>query len=254
VNALAAPAPRRRRRGLRRLIVLLVILVVVIGLAIAADVAARAFAQDYVEQQIEQSLPAGVQSDVDVRIGGGSMLLQLVTGKLDDVHIDGEDLTVGGLPVSATVALGGVPLDQSLPAETALARIVLTDDALDAVLAAQGDTGTTTIRDGRVLYTGTAPVLGVDLDFEVTADATADEDSLHLEPTSARVTSGPLDVDATALIGLVAPNGIDYCVGDYLPVGVAITRLDVGDGSVTLTLAGDGIVLNSAALSTMRGC
>lgn len=254
MNALAAPAPRRRRRGLRRLIVLLGIFAVVIGLAIAADVAARAFAQDYVERQIEQSLPAGVESDVAVRIGGGSMLLQLATGRLQDVDIAGDDLTIGGIPVAATVGLGGVPLDQAQPVDRARARIVLTDDALNAVLAAQGGTGSTQIRDGRVFYTGTVAVLGADLDVEVTAEVTADEDSLLLTPISARVTSGPLDVDATALIDLVAPDGIDYCLGTYLPAGVTIERLDVGDGRVTLTVTGDGIVLNGDALGRTRGC
>ena len=220
----------------------------------AADLAARAFAQGYVAQQIEQSLPAGVESNVDVRIGGGSILLQLISGRLDNVDIAADDLTVGGVPVAATINLGGVPLDRTKPVDRAGARIVLTEDALNAVLVAQGGTGSTRIRDGRVLYTGTVAVLGADLDVEVTADATVDEDSLLLTPISARVTSGPLNVDATALIDLVAPDGIDYCVGTYLPEGVAIERLDVGDGRVTLTLTGDGITLTEDAFARTRGC
>ncbi|MCU1438637.1 MAG: hypothetical protein JWP66_1724 [Naasia sp.] len=247
-------AGTRRRRGIRRLIVAAIILLVLAALVIAADIAARAYAEEQVAQRVEESLPAGATADVDVAIGGRSMLLQLLAGRFDDVQLAAAPLTVEGVPVAVTVQLGGVPVDTALPVERATGRVVLTDEALDALLAAQGDEGTTTIAGGRISYAGTVRIFAAELGYEVTGTATTDEDTLHLAPDSARVTAGPIDLDASVLIGLVAPDGIDYCLGDYLPEGIAIERIDVGDGQASAVLRGDGIVLSADALSRFRGC
>ena len=73
-----AEPPRRRRvgRGARIAIVVAAIVVGVLALLVAADVVIRNIAEQRIADEIEAGLPPGVEADVAVKIGGGSVIAQ----------------------------------------------------------------------------------------------------------------------------------------------------------------------------------
>jgi hypothetical protein len=74
--------PARRRRGwLVPVIVVGVVLVLGVVGFLVADAAAAATARDYVKTRITEVLGLPADTEVDVDLGGGSMLLQLQIGR-----------------------------------------------------------------------------------------------------------------------------------------------------------------------------
>ncbi|WP_210479086.1 DUF2993 domain-containing protein [Naasia sp. SYSU D00948] len=233
-------------------IVLLLVLAAVAVLLV--ETVGRGVAEDYVEQRVEESLPDGVTGDVAVRLGGGLLLPQYLGGRMRDVRLTSEDLVVGGIPVRGTLRLEGAPLDPTRPVDRATGTVVLRERAVDALLEQQGYLGDTRLGDGVVEYSDTTSVLGVDLDYTVTARPSLAGGRLDLVPQSARVSKGPFDLDARRLLDLVAPDGISICLAALVPDTVTLDSLEVREGIATVDFSGDDVVLTQEALARTGSC
>ena len=113
----AAPKKKRRRWPW----VLGGILIVLGILLTIAFVVAEGYAKDYARQYIKDhivavlGIPEGTPVTVD--IGDGSVLLQALAGRLNEIDVTAEEVTFGILKGAATVHAEGVPLDQTEPVE-----------------------------------------------------------------------------------------------------------------------------------------
>lgn len=246
-------APARKRRTFWLVVPAAVVLVLVV-LVVVLGIASRAWAEQYVEDQVEQNLPEGVTGDVTAKIGGGPVVFQYLSGRFDDIALTSTDLAIAGVPVTAHLQATGVPTDLTLPVQHLTGTVSFGEDALQALLAAQGDTGTLTIADGGIQYRGTTKVLGFGIDYLVTAQPSLDGGVLHLEPTDARIQKGNIDLDASRLIRFVAPDGYDFCIAQYLPRSLSLDSVLVGAGGATVGLSGDGVLLDEDALADTGSC
>jgi LmeA-like phospholipid-binding len=245
-------SPRRRRR--LWLIVPFAVLVVLVVLVVVIGIAGRAWAEQYLEERVEQNLPEGVEGDVDVRLRGVFLLGQYLSGRMDDVRLTSENLTVQGIPVEARVRLQGAPIDLAQPVEHLTGSVRLDEAAVQAMLTAQGYPGTATIEDGGIRYTDSAELFGATVEYDITARPDLEGGRLDLVPTSAAIRSGDLDLDATGLLERVAPEGLSVCLAEYLPDSIVLESLRVGADAADVSFSGDGVVLTEEALARRGAC
>jgi hypothetical protein len=246
-------APKSRRR--RLWIILPIVLVVVVAtLLVVVGIAGRAVAERYIAERVEQSLPPGVEADVSVRLPGAFLVAQYLRGRMDEVDLASNDLTVQGIGAKARVRLEGVPTDLEQPVERATGSVVLDETALQAMVAQQGYSGSVKLNDGSVEYSDTTKLFGANVDYIITARPSVEAGRLDLTPESARVSSGGIDVDASALLARVAPDGLSICLAEYLPESIAVDSLLVGDGTAKVGLSGSQVVLTEEALSRTGTC
>lgn len=244
------------RKGRRTfwLVVPFVTVVVLATLVVVVGIVGRAVAEDYLAKQIEQSLPAGVHGTVSVRLRGAFLLAQYLSGRLDQVDISSDDLTVNGIRVPARVTLQGAPIDLTQPVTRARGSAVLDQAALKSMLASAGYPGSVALTAGGLQYSDRTTILGATIEYTLLARPSVAGGRLDFAPLSAEVRSGGISLDATQLLGRVAPNGLSVCLARYLPQGVAVNALALGDGTARVDLRGDGVVLTQDALSRMGSC
>lgn len=245
-------SPRHRRR--MWIIVPLVLIVVVATLLVVLNLAGRAIAEQYVADQVEKSLPAGVQGDVTARIRGPFLLLQYLRGRMDEVDLTSDDLTVQGVPLRADLQLHGVPVDTSKPVERLTGGVALDESAVGALLATQGYKGDVALRGGAVEYSDDTKLFGATVQYVITARPSLSGGRLDLAPQSAEIRSGGVDIDASQLLNRVAPDGLSVCVAQYLPASIGIDSLLVGNGSARIALSGTDVLLTSNALARTGSC
>ena len=260
MSSAAQPAARPRRRGrvLRRVAVVLLVLLVLLGIgAVVADGALRSYAEDRVAEDIESQLPAGVEGNVDVTIGGASVILQYLSGSFERVDLVGRGLTVNGTPLDADIRATGVPVDRTKPVERAVGRFGIDEAAvtelLDASMDAPADVALTR---GAVEYSAPVQLLGIELTYDVTAEPRIDGDTVVFTPTDAALSAGSGSFDVGNLLGeeRLASLAFPVCAAQYLPQGARLTDLDLEPGRATATVEAESLQLSGDALGTVGSC
>lgn len=246
--------PRRRRRT-AILVAGIVILLLIIGLFVA-DAALRAYAEDRVEGEIRDRLPATAEGDIDVRLGGASVILQYLGGSFERVDLEARGLTLDGVPVEASAVATGVPVDRSEPVERVVGTVTLTEAAVNTLV--EGSAGVPAdirIGDGTVGYASDFRVFGFELTYDVTAEPRIEGDTVVLSPTGATLASGQGSLDiGDALGGDFGSLAVPVCVAEFLPEGVVLTDLELAGGELTATLESTGLMLTDGSLGTLGSC
>src|SRR3954453_12802176 len=103
----APPEPRRRHRAWPWILAA----VIVVGLAVAAwfigESIARGLVEKTIRDQVVTSLALPEDQPVDVTVAG-TVIPQLIAGKLDDVTVSSDDVPIGQLQGDITVHAEGV--------------------------------------------------------------------------------------------------------------------------------------------------
>ena len=250
------PGRRRRRRGRTAAIVLVGLLVLLVVAFFAADAALRAYAEDRVENEIRDRLPSTVEGDVEVRLGGAPVILQYLSGSFDRVDLDGQDLTIGGVPIEAGAVATGVPVDPSQPIERFAGTVSLTEDALNS-LSAESSNLPANIRigDGTLTYASSFRLLGFDVRYDITAEPRIEGDTVVLTPTDATLTSAPGSLDIGEVLGdNLASLAIPVCVAQLLPEGFTLTDLELRSGELAATVESTTLTLSEERPVTLGSC
>ncbi|RFA14507.1 hypothetical protein B7R22_09810 [Subtercola boreus] len=251
VGRTAKRAPLRLRTrviiGIAVAVVLLVVAVVV------ADVALRSFAEGKVRDSILQNLPSNVTGDVAVTIGGTSFLQQYLAGSFDDVTLASTNLSVGGVPVAATVVAHGVPTDQAKPVAEAVASLTLSQGAVNSFLTVPGS-NEIVLGEGTIGYSGSFDVLGLTLGYDAMATATPSGPDVLLTPTGATLSAGSASIDVGGALKAIVSKPVPICVATYLPERVQLTSIEPSTGQVTVTAEATNLLLSADALNTTGTC
>ncbi|HEX4980658.1 MAG TPA: LmeA family phospholipid-binding protein, partial [Ilumatobacteraceae bacterium] len=179
-----------KRRGIAAVVISSVL---VIGLVVAffiVDAGLRSYAEGRVEAEIADNLPEGATNDVNVSIGGLSVIAQYLSGSFDRVEVRAPKFAVNGAPAAVHIVASGVPVDRTKPIRDVQGAIDLGPDAVTALVAASGNTAAAelTLGKGTVSYSGTFPVFGFDIGYRATAQPSTSPDSLLFTPTDAKLT------------------------------------------------------------------
>jgi hypothetical protein len=245
----------QRSGGARALTAIVVIVVALGALLVVADIVVRGIAQERFSEQIRSNLPEGVDGEVDVTIGGFSVIAQYLAGTMDRVELSAPELAVNGAPISVEVVGEGVPVDLASPVSSMSAVIEADQAAVNRLIAIPDVEGDVTFGEGVVGYADTIEVFGLRLDYSVTARPTAAGDIVLLQPESVQVDAGGGGIDVSGLADrVVGDDPIAVCVAQYLPSGVMVNGLEIAGGTATVRLEAQSIMLDEASLATTGSC
>ncbi|WP_166981251.1 LmeA family phospholipid-binding protein [Paramicrobacterium fandaimingii] len=247
------------RGGGRRatlVIVVVVVAIAVIGLALwLADGLVRGMAQDGVEDALESKLPDTVDADLEVSIGGGFFLPQLIAGTFNDVTVAARDAEVGGIPFDIVVTAHGVPLDENGTIDETTAVVTGGEDAANALLALGGADPQLSLGDGTLSYDQSSSFLGFAVGYTLVTEPTAHGDSVSLTPVDVRVATDVGNLDLTAFVNnLLGNEPVTVCVASSLPEGISVDDIDVTPEELTLTLSATDMPRNGPDLDSRGSC
>ena len=256
---LTAPADgsgrKRRGRAARVWITVVAVVGALVALVVVADVITRNIAEARFAEEIEANLPDGVEGDVNVTIGGLSVIAQYLSGTMQHVELSAPDLTVDGSPIAVDVVGQGVPVDLAAPVEHLTATIEADQAAVNGLISVQGIDGDLTFGDGTVGYTGSTRFLGLRIEYTVTAEPTAAGDTVLLQPVGAEVSAGGGSLDVSGIVDrLLGDDPVPVCVAEHLPEGVEVQQITVEPDNATVALTADGLRLDEASLATLGSC
>ncbi len=253
---MSAPTSARPRRRAGRLWgTLAAIVVALAALLVVADVVARGIAEDRFAQQVRANLPDGIDGEVDVEIGGFSVIAQYLAGTMDRVEISAPELRVNSASVAVDVVGEGVPVDLASPVESVVGTITVDEESLNALVSVPAVNGAFTLGDGLVGYAGTIDILGFSLDYTATARPTAAGESVLLLPEGVELTSGAGVVDVSVVVGrLLGDDPLSICVAQYLPEGVEVHDIAISPGTATVELRAQALMLDEASLARTGSC
>lgn len=244
-----------RRRAGRLWGTLAAIVVALAALLVVADVVARGIAEDRFAQQVRANLPDGIDGEVDVEIGGFSVIAQYLAGTMDRVEISAPELRVNSASVAVDVVGEGVPVDLASPVESVVGTITVDEESLNALVSVPAVNGAFTLGDGLVGYAGTIDILGFSLDYTATARPTAAGESVLLLPEGVELTSGAGVVDVSVVVGrLLGDDPLSICVAQYLPEGVEVHDIAISPGTATVELRAQALMLDEASLARTGSC
>lgn len=247
------PEPRRRlSRGARIGLVVAASVVGLAALVVVADVVARGIAEQRVADEVRQNLPAGVEGDVDVTIGGVSVIAQYLSGTMEQVSLSAPELVVEGAPLDVDVELHGVPVDLGSPVARLEATVSAEQEAVNQLVQVPGATGSITLGDDTVGYEGAIEFFGQSIAYQVTATPTAAGDEVLLQPVGVEV-GGSLDLSGI-VERILGGDPIAVCVAEHLPEGLEVTDVAAAPGTVRVELEGSEITLDEAHLRQTGSC
>lgn len=260
-DATAPDKPRRRRWPIVLAVVLGVLVVLGVVGFFVAEAIAKDYARDYVRDKVAAVLALPEDAEVDVDLGGGSIILQALTGRVDEVDVDVPEVAFGALSGAVRLHAEGVPLDQAAPVE--VLRIDFAIGADDLTALGQGANGSAApafeLAEGEVRLSTEFALFGVSLPIGVSLEPSATDGSLVLTPTS--VTIGEETFEAgtedNSILGQLVGAFLQpqtLCVAGSLPQALVLTDASVDDTELLLRFTGDGAAFGGPELSTPGTC
>ncbi len=259
----AAPqAKPKKRHRVRTIIILVAVLAVLVVAFFVADGFAKRFATDYVKDSIVSVLHIDPKTPVKVDLGGGSIILQAITGGIRTVTIDIQSLSFGELTGAAHIVATNVPLDSAKPLDTLGIRFTIGQDNvrtlgkyLSGLDLKQIDVGKGVIRIGSEFT-----VLFFTIPVSVDLEPSAQDGGIAFEPKTVILAGNEISVadlranpQFRALAGDLL-NSQQVCVADFLPKALTITDVHVSQSNLVVTIKGDGTALGGPGLSTLGSC
>ncbi|HEU0206158.1 MAG TPA: DUF2993 domain-containing protein [Pseudolysinimonas sp.] len=258
---LAPILPKKRRRAWSFVVAAVVLVVLIVGFFIA-DAAAKSYAQDQIKQKVVAALGVDPTTDVSVKIGGGSVLLQALSGTLTSVDITVPKLSFGDLVGSATLQATQVPLNESAPLKK-LAITYRVSEKNVAVLASDLSgmkLDTVTLDPPEIVANATFSVFGFGIPVGLGLTPSASKGQLDFTPTSILVSGQKFtstQLLATPGLGGLAKQLLKqqaFCVAQYLPKAVRVTSVKVVGHELVMTISGDGAALGGSGFTTKGSC
>jgi hypothetical protein len=246
-----------KRRGAGLLVVVCLVVIGLVGAYFIADSLLRTYAQNRVRQEIVGNLPAGITGDIEVSIGGQSVIAQYLTGRFQHIDLRAPRLEVNGAEAFVHIVASDVPVDMSKPVGDVRGAIEIGQASLNTLVTAAGAPADSAVElgEGTVAYTGSLTVLGLPLGYRATAQPEASADSIALKPISAELTTGIGSLNLTPVVEhLLNGDPLTICVAEYIPAGVNLTGVNVHPDRVRFTLHAPDLKLDSASLNARGSC
>ncbi|WP_309709910.1 DUF2993 domain-containing protein [Pseudolysinimonas sp.] len=261
--SVAEAPPRKKRRGW--LVALIVVgILVLLGLIafLVADGIAKDYARDYVRARVIEVLQLPEETDVDVDLGGGSIILQALAGRIQSVDVTVPELSFGDLTGAAELHAEGVPLDELEPVD--VLRVDFSVDEGDLASIAGSLSGleleSIELDDPDIVVASAFSVFGLPLPVGMSLTPSAAEGQLVFTPLSVTVAESTFTAEQLLndpLFGFLARDLLkqqSVCVAGSLPQALVLTDAAVEGDALVLSITGDGAALGGPELATLGVC
>lgn len=259
----ASTRPRRRRRGwIVALVVVAVLAVVGVVGFFVADAWAQGYAREVVRERVLAVLGLPADAAVEVDLGGGSIILQALAGRIDEVDVAVPEATVGSLSGAVAFHAEGVPLAETEPVDVLRIRFAVPEAELQAIAGNLSGLELDEIAlEGEEIVVATqVSVLGFPIDLGLALAPSAADGQLVFTPTKVTVagrTFSAASILADPLLGAIAGKLLDQrsvCLASSLPHALELSSARVADGRLELGFTGDGATLGGPELQTPGTC
>ena len=257
-----APTTTDTDRGARRLAAWLLpaLALAQVALVLGADLAVRGTVEQLVAGQLAAALEAD-EADVEVAIGGVSVLAQGLTGSVDEVRLRVADIELGRLAGELEVTARTVPFDPAARTGRVSVRYAITGGELDALMPdfVGMRVSSVELRDETIAVAGElvsggkwflvelAPgVASGEVSFAVAAVRVAEGEYGSLDELSAHRGYGAL------LRALREQSRV--CIADQLPEGFELTALTARDGTLVAELRAPHVRLGALSFDRLGSC
>ena len=259
--AAAEPPARHGRRGWLWIVALLV----VAGLVVAAWFIAESIARDLVVKTVRQqfisqlALPADQKVDVTVE---GTIIPQLIAGRLDDLTISSQDAAIAAsLTGDVTVHATGLVFRGEPSARSASASVVLDEAEVRALMSTVENfpADTLALETPNVTSTIELSLFGArfPIGIALTPSAGADGDVV-LSPASVQLGEATITAkDLRSRFGSLADTVLrdwNVCIAQYLPAALTVTGIAVRDDRLVADLRIDPRIIDDPALQANGVC
>jgi hypothetical protein len=256
----AAAPPKKRRGWIIALIVVGVLVVLAIVAFVIAESLAKDYARDYVRARVVEALQLPADARVDVDLGGGSIIVQALAGRVDTVDVAVPDVALGQLSGGLTLHGEGVPLDATAPVASLTVDFSVDADDL-AALSGGADVAAPTFAfvDGEVALSSSIDLFGASIPLGFTMVPSAEAGDLVLTPTSISIGDEVFEagVDDGSFLGQIAAAFLQpqtLCIAGSVPQALTLEEAAVTGEQLVLTFDGDGAALGGPEFSTTGTC
>lgn len=258
----APPAEAKRRRRWPIVVAIVVGALIVLGVVafFVAEAVAKNYAREYVRDQVVAALKLPDDAEVDVDLGGGSIILQALAGRVDRVDVDVPTVTFGALTGGLQLRGEGVPLDANAPVESLAINFVVGSDDL-AALAESSDSSAPEFEfaDGEIRMSSEISLFGASLALALSLEPSAVDGDLMLTPTSVTLGDQTFEAgdDDGSFIGqiiaaLFQPQKL--CIANGVPQALVLTDASIDETDLVLGFTGDGAAFAGPEMSTLGTC
>lgn len=248
----------RRRTG-RWIAVIVVVLVLLAGAIVAAEFIARSVVTSTVRSLVVSNV--GLPDDQDVAVNvSGLVLPQVISGRLDEVAVSSDDVTLGPITGDVRVDLRGVPVSAGAAAEGGVASVRLDQEQVRALLAQVPEVpaGTVSLAAPDVAFETSLSLFGIAIPVGVAVTPGAADGDLTFTPSSFQVAGNALDADTLrGQFGGVADSILrtsSLCIADRLPAGLTLTSATVQGQDLVAAFDIAGGIVNDPALQEDGTC
>ena len=237
-----------RRRPLWPWITLGVVLVLLVVAFFAIDAFARGVARDEIGSRITSALGLPAGTPVEVEVGGGPILIQLATGRLDSVDVAIEDATFGRLTGDMEIHAEGIPLDASAPTSLIEVRYAMPESEVSEFREelAGLPLDSITLDDPEIVTSTSFRLFGFPVSVGMGLEPSADAGQLIFTPTTIIVQDQEFSADSLRSAAGFGPLATvllqqqPVCIAQELPAALVLDSISVeGDELVAHLSAHD---------------
>ena len=226
----------------------------------AVDTWARQQVADYVADKVQQVLSLESTENVDVTVAGFSVIAQVISGSLDEIAVDVEDVQIGDLRGGVALTARGVPIDLTKPVDSVEIEFRVSEQSLKSVahLLSAAAIDAVELVDGEIRFASEFRIFGFAIQVGIGVEPFADKGQIGFTPSSVelngvRTSAGEL-VDTFGGAAKALLQTRSFCVAKWLPAAFVLRDVVVDGRELDVTIRADDGVFDEASIRTLGTC
>lgn len=254
--------PARRRRWAGWVVALVILVIVLLVAFFVGDALARQYATGLVREKIVTALNLDPESEIDVNLGDGSILLQAAAGSIDEVSVHIPEFSLGEISGEAEIVATSVPIDTAEPLKTLGIEVTVDEANVQKLSGYLSGVELTSINlvDNLIRIGTSIDIFFASIPVAIDLAPAATEGGISFEPVT--VLLGDQEVSVADLSAIPGISGIvgsllgsqTVCVASYLPQGLTVDDVKVVGTDLIVTINGDGVALDGPDLTVQGTC
>ena len=226
----------------------------------AVDAWARQQVADYVTDKVQQVLSLESTENVDVTVAGFSVIAQVITGSLDEIAVDVDDVQIGDLSGGVALTARGIPVDLTKPVDSVEIEFRVSEQSLKSVahLLSAAAIDTVELVDGEIRFASEFRIFGFAIQVGIGVEPFADDGQIGFKPTSVELngarTSADELVDTFGGAAKALLQTQSFCVAKWLPEAFVLRDVVVDGRELDVTIRADDGVFDEASIRTLGTC